>query len=394
LTTYFQYFQKYLLIIQPCDLHQNATRTPVWNESIVLNEEFLHICRENVVIIFQVLDFATVSKLSKHPWYPIAWGFLKICGKEKANVENICRLQLYRLSGQNALQNVFQLLDSKKVKYPSSLYISVKSHSPIAPKKVFYKPKVPLDQEISKITFEDLLEGAKLKLMQESVPRKSIANLNSGKSLWNRRPGEPCEVPNSPLYQIETSKGSFACKFSNTGRLLAVACVEASSYPINLYTLLDGERVASLLGHQSLVYQLSWEKNDRSMISCSSDGSVRRWIFHDDCNYRESYILNHTGFVYSCIFDMENNILTGASDGVIRQWNGTEIMFRYTGHGSAINCLAIDESYLYSGDNSGELRIWKKMGDCFKSFKSISFQVCHYNQSVEFFPLLPPLLKL
>ena len=42
----------------------NATNSPDWNEKLVLNEDYLHIVQNQVLILFEILDF-TVPKSSQ-----------------------------------------------------------------------------------------------------------------------------------------------------------------------------------------------------------------------------------------------------------------------------------------------------------------------------------------
>ena len=56
--------------------------------------------------------------------------------------------------------------------------------------------------------------------------------------------------------------GAFACCFSNSGLYLAIACIGLKTHPIKVYDVLTSERVATLEGHQDLVYQLNWSSDD------------------------------------------------------------------------------------------------------------------------------------
>lgn len=61
---------------------------------------------------------------------------------------------------------------------------------------------------------------------------------------------------------ISYNRGAFACCFSNSGLYLAIACIGIKTHPIKVYDVLTGERVATLEGHQDLVYQLNWSSDD------------------------------------------------------------------------------------------------------------------------------------
>ena len=102
----------------------------------------------------------------------------------------------------------------------------------------------------------------KLKKTEENAPIKSL-RAQFIKPNWRRKADENCMLPNKLLYRIDAgSKGSFSCSFSNNGMLLAIAGVNNTDYPIKIYQIDTGERIASLEGHQDLVYQLQWSADD------------------------------------------------------------------------------------------------------------------------------------
>jgi WD40 repeat protein len=65
------------------------------------------------------------------------------------------------------------------------------------------------------------------------------------------------------IFVCFTSRGAFSCSFSNSGLYIAIACVGPNTYPIKVYDTFNGERIATLEGHQDLVYQMSWSLDDR-----------------------------------------------------------------------------------------------------------------------------------
>ncbi len=102
----------------------------------------------------------------------------------------------------------------------------------------------------------------KLKKVEDVEPLKSL-RAQFIKPNWRRKPDDTCMLPNKLLYKIDAgSKGSFSCSFSNNGMLLAIAGVGNANYPIKIFQIDTGERIASLEGHQDLVYQLQWAADD------------------------------------------------------------------------------------------------------------------------------------
>jgi WD40 repeat protein len=104
------------------------------------------------------------------------------------------------------------------------------------------------------------------------------------------------------MYHVGTDRGAFTCAFSQSGIYIAVASVNATSYPIKIYEVLTGNRIATLEGHLDLVYQLSWSTGDNELLSSSSDGSCRVWEFKCAGQVRESRILQHPAFVYTGVY--------------------------------------------------------------------------------------------
>ena len=58
-----------------------------WDEECVVNEHVSYICRENVVILFEILECNTNMILANDPrlnadmFYPVAWAYLRPLGK-------------------------------------------------------------------------------------------------------------------------------------------------------------------------------------------------------------------------------------------------------------------------------------------------------------------------
>lgn len=134
------------------------TIIPRWEEVIVFNEDFSHFTKDhpNVLIMFELLDtnkshheqtnFQTQSYTSQDTgknWQRIAWAFLKLVGSDKSlNIEKKTRLQLYYSQSaykfnliESLVPEVYNLYkNGPRVKYPSSLHVTVKS---ILPPKSF-----------------------------------------------------------------------------------------------------------------------------------------------------------------------------------------------------------------------------------------------------------------
>jgi jouberin len=127
---------KYINYILPTitrafDLHSNCTKTPIWQDCIMLNESYLNVITPNVVVLFEIVDFVTHLKKNPNggPWHRVAWAFLKLVGNTgNSNTEKDLRLQLYSYS-KNTVKDtdktpgVFHSFRTTRNIYPSTLYV-------------------------------------------------------------------------------------------------------------------------------------------------------------------------------------------------------------------------------------------------------------------------------
>ena len=239
--------------------------------------------------MFEVLDFVTNVKANRilYPdgWNRVAWAFFKPIGSDgKPNTENEVRLQLYKYPWKffpsipkGPIPFVYQCYKQPWKKYPSTLYIilfrnfltlfryvKIGAQQPLEQTTVMSRPKFPNEIETGRIPIDQLLGQMKKINIDNTSNVKKITLLANVKPNWRRKEGDLCRLPNRILYRVDVGqRGSFSCCFSNNGLLLAVACVNSNSYPIKIYQIDTGERIATLEGHQDLVYQLTWSKDDK-----------------------------------------------------------------------------------------------------------------------------------
>ncbi|KAJ8326512.1 Jouberin [Batrachochytrium dendrobatidis] len=391
------------VITKPFELFKNNTKTPKWDETIMLNEEYLHLVRPGQMILFEVLDMLSDFKHAKSGtdgWYRIAWGFLKLVGGlGQTNTEKQVRLQLFKYpwwlkQGRtiNRIPFIYHIWRRKdRRKYPSTLFVQVSAHGRVEPREVTRRPIGPTEKETGRLTYEQLLRTYSIKKRPMENAMRSLLNLHT-EHTWRRKEGHQCKIPNKLKYRINGGDmGAFACSFSHNGMLLAVACSNRQTYPIRLYDVLTGERVESFEGHQDLVYQLIWTLDDTELISASADGSVRVWRFFSDGSACMVATYQHPTFVYTAtirppISDESTNkqqmLVTGAYDGIIRFWSHdskalsqskdalqpyptSALLFhkpihKLVGHACNINAVVFDAQghRLFSADAQGTLKIW------------------------------------
>ena len=183
-----------------------------------------------------------------------------------------------------------------RVKYPSSLHVTVKSI--LAPKQ--FEPGV------GSVHFYEREEY--LRNLEHENPHEVYSNANKGmpdsqadlhddkthpndtevemfdpaKSkknvvVWSRIAGLPCRIPNELDLTLSTpKKGCYSIKFSTTGSYLACACVEENSVaPIYIYEIPTGKPMMKFYGHFGLIYEMSWSKGDKFLVTASNDATAR-----------------------------------------------------------------------------------------------------------------------
>lgn len=128
---------------------------------------------------------------------------------------------------------------------------------------------------------------------------------------------------------------------------------------INIYDY-EGNHIRTLSKHKDGVSMLK-VFNDR-IISCSRDSTCIVWSF--DGSILGSW--SHSKPIKSlCVAD--NLILTGGSDNSIRVYQDLKYFCNLSGHGSQVNCIVSNGTYIVSGDDNGQIIIWKDL----KAFKRL-----------------------
>ncbi|KAJ3086856.1 Jouberin [Quaeritorhiza haematococci] len=439
------------VITKPYCLQSNKTLTPRWDEELVIEEDYLHAVgyscensksivegkpasgngaivhhESSTCVMFEVMDFVrnpkTLAKGKTDGWYRIAWAFLKLVGgHNRSNTEQKVRLQLFKYPKAkttfgptiDGVPFVYQCWSAStgprkgRKKYPATLHVTVRAIK----RQQTIVPDLELspDFEPGKMTYDELMEAylAKKRLLDPYM--KNLLTLTTPKMpKWRRSPGQRCKVPNKLMYRIDPGfKGAMCLSFSKNGMYLAVGCVTSSSstainggrahrggsgeaYPVRVYEVLTGDRIASLEGHQDLVYDLSWSEDDEYLASASSDGSVRLWRFYPDGSVRLEATMQHPTYVYAvCLhpsWKANRLIVTGSYDGRIRIWKYTPhqgisadhrqsslsdsnvflgkgdvaLVHTCTGHNHNVNTICFDRDgvHVFSGDGGGIIKVW------------------------------------
>ncbi|XP_050643881.1 jouberin isoform X8 [Macaca thibetana thibetana] len=318
------------IMTQPYDFKQLKSRLPEWEEQIIFNENFPYLLRDSdespkVILFFEVLDFLSMDEIKNNSevqnqecgFRKIAWAFLKLLGANgNANINSKLRLQLYypptKARSQLNVVEVFEWWSKcPRNRYPSTLYVTVR--------------------------------GLKVPDCACRIPNKHLFSLNAGE------------------------RGCFCLDFSHNGRILAAACASRDGYPIILYEIPSGRFMRELCGHLNIIYDLSWSKDDRYILTSSSDGTARIW--KNEINNTNTFkVLPHPSFVYTAKFHpaVRELVVTGCYDSMIRIWkvemreDSAMLVRQFDVHKSFINSLCFDTEghHMYSGDCTGVIVVW------------------------------------
>nr|XP_039323694.1 jouberin isoform X2 [Saimiri boliviensis boliviensis] len=369
------------IMTQPYDFKQLKSRLPEWEEQIIFNENFPYLLRDSdespkVILFFEILDFLSMDEIKNNSevknqecgFRKIAWAFLKLLGANgNANINSKLRLQLYcpptKTRSQLSVVEVFEWWSKcPRNRYPSTLYVTVRGLKVPDCIKPSYRSIMALQEEKGK--------PVHCERQHESSSVDTEPGLEDSKEVikWKRLPGQACRIPNKHLFSLNAGeRGCFCLDFSHNGRILAAACASRDGYPIILYEIPSGRFMRELCGHLNIIYDLSWSKDDRYILTSSSDGTARIW--KNEINNTNTFkVLPHPSFVYTAKFHpaVRELVVTGCYDSMIRIWkvemreDSAILVRQFDVHKSFINSLCFDTEghHMYSGDCTGVIVVW------------------------------------
>ncbi|XP_014636739.1 PREDICTED: jouberin isoform X3 [Ceratotherium simum simum] len=369
------------IMTQPYDFKQLKSRLPEWEEQIIFNENFPYLLRDfdespKVILFFEILDFLSMDEIRNNSevqnqecgFRKIAWAFLKLLGANgNVNINSKLRLQLYYPPTKPRSQlNVVEVFEwwSKcpRNRYPSTLYVTVRGLKVPECIKPSYRSMMALQEEKGKPEYcERHHEPSSVDTEPGLEDSKEEVN-------WRRLPGQACRIPNKHLFSLNAGeRGCFCLAFSHNGRIIAAACASRDGYPIILYEIPSGRFMRELCGHLNIIYDLCWSKDDRYVLTASSDGTARIW--KNEINNTNTFrVLPHPSFVYTAKFHpaVKELVVTGCYDSVIRIWkvdmreDAAILIRQFDTHKSFINSLCFDFEghHMYSGDCTGVIVVW------------------------------------
>ncbi|XP_061086988.1 jouberin isoform X2 [Conger conger] len=369
------------IMSQPFDFRKHKSTIPEWEEQIIFNERFGYFLQaENecprVILFFEVLDFLSMddaratTEVDHHErgFRKIAWAFLKLVGTNgMLNVDSRLRLQLYcppprARKVPHTVEVVEWWRRFPRNRYASTLYVTVKGLKLPEHVDPSMRSMMALQQERGSTSYSEL---------QNEFVRKSNGQPVESQApvvKWSRAPGQVCRIPNKSMLTFRGGQmGCFTLRFSPDGRALAAACADRDAFPVIVYEIPSGKVLSAFNGHLSIIYDLCWSRDNNSLLSASSDGTVRMWnVERRDRIARK--VLPHPSFVYCAQYhpSAQNLVVTGGYDCLVRVWdvdvhnvNG-QLLQEFEGHKSFINSLCFDAEGLrmFSGDNAGLLITW------------------------------------
>ncbi|XP_041704152.2 jouberin [Coregonus clupeaformis] len=373
------------IITQPFDFKKNKSTVPEWEEQIIFNERFGYFLQDNhegprVMLFFEVLDFMTMEEaranvdVDRHErgFRKIAWAFLKLVGTNGVlNIDSKLRLQLFCPPPRGKRQEkTIEVVDwwrrYPRSRYTSTLYITVKGLKLPDHVDPSIRSMMALQQERGSTSFSEL---------QSEITRRTITQPlgNKPELRWSRMPGQVCRIPNKPMLSFRGGQmGCFTIRFSHNGRRLAAACADRDAFPIIVYEIPSGKVLAAFNGHLSIVYDLCWSRDDRSLLSASSDGTVRVWNVQRFQAIAQK-VLPHPSFVYCAQYHptAQGMVVTAGYDCLVRVWrvdvkdiNGL-LLQEFDGHKSFINALCFNSegNRMFSADNVGFIIVWRTSVD-------------------------------
>lgn len=187
----------------------------------------------------------------------------------------------------------------------------------------------------------------------------SMVNTSTLGQAYYRLPGERTLPPTSTL-QIAVVSGRVTCvAFSHNGSVVALGITRHLQYVVELRNPLTPEMGVQwqLPGHMGHIHEVVFQRNDRTLLSCSSDKTVRVWrpatmdgVFDVNTLATTTVVcvslLSHGFPVYCAIFHQEH-IITGGFDAMLRTWRFAQPLAdaddREGGNPAAVSAPSIEE---------------------------------------------------
>ena len=391
-----------------CDLFKIRKNQAIWNEKMYMQFDSEFIYNENILILFELLDFNLRlvynnkydSKLNKFNQYKIAWGYLRPLGISGIN-QNMLSIQFFdykfrsncfkkNLKFENIPEVYFDFLWPLKSKYNG--YVNIILDFIKTPKQKFVKknPKNIFeieigDEEYCKKNFNLSRQDSEI-ITQKPNEIKRLNFLNN--ISYDSELGS--FLPNKFLKSLETDFfGSLKNKFSPNGKYLAYSVTKQNNFSfIKIYNFEDDIEYCSFYHHFNLIHDINWHRSEKYIISSSADKTIKifeipeyRIYNTNDISIMQKYLIGeilgesffYFGKFFYKNFEEENDdkflfVISGNKDGFIRInkieletkniISLLEINFNNSFEKSFPNSIFISDNNFYIGDSIGKIKIF------------------------------------
>nr|CAG4714538.1 unnamed protein product [Naegleria fowleri] len=389
----------------PYNMKKTKSLVPIWNDTMYFDTLYNHFLKENVVFIFELVDFSF-----EKGEYKIAWGFLKpVSSSGRANAGKDLRIRLFKYprkipgifskifkphsplvqpSQASAALNTNAVFSTNEAfllyqhrhqaqLYPSTLYIEMKAMQRPPRKKISFpeRPQKPNEFEIGRFTLEELLQNNDeqvVNIVQTEQTKEKKKEQSLQRLKLKRDVNEPCEIPSKLLFQFDAGeKGCICLEFSKSGQYLACGCHTNERYgQLKIYDVFEGTLVETINAHIDLIYTIDWNCDDTEIVTASSDGICKVWNVEYDkkkaSNRKPKLIsaMQHPCYVYTARFHpiCKKIVASGSYDRRIRIFNKDtgKTIKELEGHTSRISSIAFDNggTRMYSASGDGVIKIW------------------------------------
>lgn len=168
---------------------------------------------------------------------------------------------------------------------------------------------------------------------------------------------------NTNTYQLEKELEvrefpAHTVSYSNNGRYIASGC----SCDVILWDAQNGQMIFQFVGHRDYVEDVSFNKDDKYIISASADRTIKKWNIAEQ--KEEKTITSTSGYVMSVSCSPNGKLIAaGYEDGSIKIWDFStyKLVNTLIGHDRLVRSVSFsnDGKYIVSASDDRTIRIWK-----------------------------------